>query len=181
LNWISLQILPDKADSERMKRDARARGITPTPASYAEREVLFTGTDGIVIAAGKIMQAADGTEFAVDADGTIAGGTVTVAVTCKSAGTIGNVATGTKLTLISPIAGVNSEGTVQATGISDGSEEESAESLLSRYLLELQDPPEGGSDADYKKWARQVSGVTRVWVYRHWMGGGTVGVALRPR
>ncbi|MEI7000453.1 baseplate J/gp47 family protein, partial [Klebsiella pneumoniae] len=48
----------------------------------------------------------------------------------------------------------------------------------SRGLLAYQNPLQGGSDADYKKWALAVSGVTRAWVKRRIMGAGTVGVYI---
>src|SRR6218665_2222124 len=34
--------------------------------------------------------------------------------------------------------------------------------------------PMGGTEEDYKSWALEVPGVTRVWVYAHEMGTGTV-------
>ena len=42
----------------------------------------------------------------------------------------------------------------------------------------FQEKPQGGSDADYKKWALAVSGVTRAWVEPRLMGAGTVGVYI---
>ena len=34
----------------------------------------------------------------------------------------------------------------------------------------------GGADSDYKKWALEVEGISRAWVYPHEMGAGTVTV-----
>ena len=36
----------------------------------------------------------------------------------------------------------------------------------------------GGADSDYKKWALEVEGVNRAWVYPHAMGAGTVTIRI---
>lgn len=81
------------------------------------------------------------------------------------------------LTLDVNIAGVESQLTLieAATG---GADIEDEEAFRSRGLLSWQEPPQGGSDTDYKKWALEVSGVTRAWVKRRLNGAGTVGVYI---
>ena len=71
-------------------------------------------------------------------------------------------------------ATVNSTATVTSGGLVDGVDEESTDALGARLALRLQQPPEGGADHDYEAWALGVTGVTRVWVYRHELGLGTV-------
>jgi uncharacterized phage protein gp47/JayE len=65
---------------------------------------------------------------------------------------------------------------VEPEGLVGGSDVESDESLLERLLFRIRKPPQGGAAHDYEAWAREVPGVTRVWVYPLWMGVGTVGV-----
>ena len=42
----------------------------------------------------------------------------------------------------------------------------------------MKNPPQGGSVADYERWALEVPAVTRVWVRPLWMGAGSVGVSF---
>jgi uncharacterized phage protein gp47/JayE len=58
-----------------------------------------------------------------------------------------------------------------ATG---GADIETQEDFRQRGLLAFQNPPQGGSDTDYRGWALSVSGVTRAWIRRRGMGPGTV-------
>ena len=99
------------------------------------------------------MQRADGALFTVDSDGTITGGTTTVDVSAQEAGVNGNTDTGTKLNLVTPIVGVESELTVAGTGLSGGVETESDEDLRERLSLRIQEPPHGGIVTDYVQWA----------------------------
>jgi uncharacterized phage protein gp47/JayE len=75
---------------------------------------------------------------------------------------------------------VDSEVTVaddgSGEGLTDGTDEETTEDFRARVLLRLQEPPQGGADQDYEAWALAVAGVTRVWVYEHEDGLGTVTV-----
>jgi len=178
LKWISDQIIPDLAEAESMLRWAKLFQVTKNPATYAKRQIAFTGTNGVVIPAGRELQRSDGVKYTVDADGTVSGGTVTVAITALTAGVGGNIDVGTKLSLLSPIAGLNSEGTIGSGGKIDAVDEETNESVLERYLEVLANPPEGGNEADYVRWAKEVSGVTRAWCLENWMGLGTVGIAF---
>lgn len=178
IDWVSRQIIPTTAEDEFLLRWASFFGVEKIPASFARRDIEFTGTDGSVIADETIMQRADGTEYQVDGAGTIVSGSVTVSVVCLVAGTAGNIDEGAELQLIAPIAGVNSTGTVQSSGKIDAVDEESNESVLARLLLDVQEPAHGGNTRDYVQWAREVAGVTRVWVYPLMLGANTVGVAF---
>lgn len=62
-----------------------------------------------------------------------------------------------------------------ATG---GADIENEEDFRQRGLQAYQNPPQGGSDADYKKWALEISGVTRAWIKRRGMGAGSVVVYI---
>ena len=56
----------------------------------------------------------------------------------------------------------------------NGNDAETDESLRSRFLSRIQNPPQGGSKSDYEKWAREVAGVTRAWCSPQELGPGTV-------
>ena len=176
LDWLSRQLMIDTADAEYLARWASIWGVSRKPATAAEGQVTFAGSDGNVIPAGTALQRADGVEYTTDLDATIASGTATVAVTASQAGEAGNAAGGTALTLVSPISGVDSTATVDSTGLTGGADTETDDSLRSRLLARIQMPPHGGAAADYVTWALEVSGVTRAWVYPGELGIGTVTV-----
>lgn len=178
LDFISEQIMPDTAIKTYLRRWASIWNVEPTEATYASGTVEMTGTNGTVIPEGSLLRRSDDIEYESQEDATISGGTADLTVEAFEAGENGNADSGVQLTLVSPISGVNSTGTVGEDGIAGGNNEESDESLLSRLLDRIQYPPMGGSEADYKKWAREVAGVTRVWVYPEWLGPGTVGVTF---
>ncbi|WP_438439382.1 baseplate J/gp47 family protein [Klebsiella quasipneumoniae] len=150
-------------------------------------EAQIKGTPGRTLDAGAVINRADGYQYTTDAGVTIgSSGTATVAVTAvlpditedvTGGGSLGNADAGTLLTLDANIAGVDAQVTLlsAATG---GADIESEDEFRSRGLLAWQNPPQGGSDTDYKKWALEVPGVTRAWVKRRLNGAGTVGVYI---
>lgn len=175
LQFLADQIFPDVSESDYLERQAALYGISRVAATFAAGVVDVTGTNGVIIPEGTILQRADGTQYTVDADGTIAGGTVALDVTCSTAGEIGNTDAAVLFTFESPIAGASATGAVD-TGIIGGLDTETDESLRTRLLERLQEPPMGGADSDYVQWALGVAGVTRVWVYPLELGPGTVTV-----
>lgn len=101
---------------------------------------------------------------------------VVVAVTASVAAEDGNADSGVSLAFESPIAGANSDTTVAIAGLTGGADEESDDEYRIRVKARMSDPPQGGAEADYVAWAKEVAGVTRVWVYPLELGAGTVTV-----
>ncbi len=176
LDWLARQIMPDSAESEILDRWASWWGIVRKAASPAFGEVDFAGVDGSVIAAGTVLQRPDGAEYTVDTEVTVIGGTAVATVTASVAGQDGNSAAGVALALVSPVAGVQPGATVAAAGLVGGADIEADEALRDRLRNRVQQPPQGGSVADYEFWAMDIPGVTRAWVMPSWLGIGTVGV-----
>lgn len=176
LDWIARQALPDTADAEFLERWASIWDVTRKAASFAAGPVTLTGTTGAVVPAGTRLTAADGQEVETDAEVTLAAGTATAQVTALAAGQAGNLAAGTALTLVSPVAGVNAQATVAAGGLVAGADAETDDALRTRLLARIQAQPHGGAEADYIAWALEVAGVTRAWVYPNELGLGTVTV-----
>ncbi|SMF94363.1 Uncharacterized phage protein gp47/JayE [Methylomagnum ishizawai] len=173
LAWVGRQILAITADPDWLDYHGREWIGPRTPASQAQGGVRITGTDGGVAPAGTVWRRADGATYTQDADATIAGGIATGALTAVDYGASTNVDAGAVLTIANPIPGINSSAAVAAGGLYGGSDAESDAAYLARILDRKQRPPEGGSAADYVRWAKLVPGVTRVWVTNE-MGAGTV-------
>lgn len=142
-----------------------------------------TGTPGKTLSKGAVLNRDDGYQYTTDSAITInTAGSATVAVTAvlpditddvTGGGASGNADAGTILTLDANAPGIDSSVTLiePATG---GANIESEEDFRLRGLLAYQNPPQGGSDTDYKSWALSVSGITRAWIRRRGMGPGTV-------
>lgn len=176
LDFLSRQVMPDTAEADILDRHASLRGITRTPSTAATGNITFTGTNGIVVPTGTELQRSDGALYKTTADATIASGTATAAVIASALGAAGNAVIATVLTLISPIAGINSTATVAAGGLVSGTNQETDADLLVRLMEKIQSPPHGGSKADYVAWAKEVAGVTRAWCFPLEGGAGTVTV-----
>jgi uncharacterized phage protein gp47/JayE len=175
LDWIYRQAWPDTQDAEHLRRMASIWLAVPQlPATAASGPVLFSGTTGAVLPAGTLIQRADGVQYRVRADVTVSPSGVAGTVDAVAAGVNGDADPGTAVTLVSPVAGVNSAGTVDSAGLTGGADAETTAGTLQRLKLRLQDPPQGGNSADYRRWALEVPGVTRVWPEPLALGAGTV-------
>jgi uncharacterized phage protein gp47/JayE len=177
IDWLSRQILPDTSESEWLERHASLwLSEGRKPAAAASGLVSFTGISGSVVPAGTVLTTAAGVQVATTAEATLTAGAASVAAAAVDAGAAGNLVAGTPLSLVSPIAGVQSTATVASGGLTGGADVEDDEALRSRVIARIQQPPQGGCAYDYEAWALQVEGVTRAWVYPQELGLGTVTV-----
>ncbi len=174
LDWLAKQLFADTAERIELLRKAALYGITPTAATFATGNVTATGTNGTSIPSETILKLDAATSYRVTTGQVIASGTATLPVAAVLAGAAANIAEGETLTFESPIDFVNSSATVASGGIAGGVDEEDTEEVRDRFLLRLQEPPQGGADQDYEAWALAAPGVTRAWVYPHELGLGTV-------
>ena len=178
LAWVADQILPDTMDEETFTRYATWRGVPRIDPTASTGLATATGTDGRTIVASTILQRQDGKQFSVTADATITGGVATLSLTALTPGADSNTSSGSILTIISPISGVLGTVTVAADGLTDGADIETLDAWKAREKSLEQAPPQGGNAADYKKWAKSIAGVTRVWVFNNWVGPGSVGIYI---
>ncbi|MEG2567948.1 MAG: baseplate J/gp47 family protein, partial [Acinetobacter sp.] len=176
LDYMALQSNPFTATGEYLAGWMALKRVYRKPASAAKsKDVKAVGTTNCIIPAGTILNRGDGyqytvaTEIKIQDSGEGHGGITAVLpdVTddVTGGGANGNADAGTVLTLDVNIAGVEAQLTLieAATG---GADIEDEEVFRSRGLLSWQEPPQGGSDTDYKKWALEVSGGTRAGVKR---------------
>jgi uncharacterized phage protein gp47/JayE len=83
-------------------------GCVSASGSVGHRLDHFTGTAGSLIPAETVVQTADSIEYATTDDVTItSAGTATVSCAAVVAGAAGNQLPGTSVSLVSPVAGVN--------------------------------------------------------------------------
>jgi uncharacterized phage protein gp47/JayE len=162
--YIKRQIFVHSADGEHLDKHATDYGMARLAATYASGYVELTGVDGTTIAAGELLQRTDGARYTITGGGTVAAGVVSVLVQADTAGSAGNSVSGVAMSLVTPTVGFDGTGTVEADGIGGGADTESDEALRTRLLQRKQNPPRGGSTADYVAWALAVNGVSDVYV-----------------
>lgn len=172
IDWLSRQIIYDSAEAEYLERWASIWGVTRKSAAAATGTVSVVASVGAVIPAGTAFQSLDAVQYETDADVVIAASPTTIAITAVAVGAGGNRTAGQTLSLVSPVAGVQSSAT--ASELSGGADAETDDALRGRLITRIQKPPQGGSADDYVTWALEVAGVTRAWCYPLERGLGTV-------
>ncbi|WP_454842879.1 baseplate J/gp47 family protein [Pseudomonas hormoni] len=178
LAWLYRQIFPDTADEEELVHAAAIRGV-PQKSSVAATGIAgLKGVVGVELLQGSTLtHVATGEQFDSLVSATLGtDGTVAVQVKAKTVGTSLNGLTGA-LVLTSPPLGMDSSASFVET-TTGGEDLEKPESLLARLLEIIQSPPAGGADYDYKRWAKEVDGVTDAIVLPKRRGGGTVDVVI---
>jgi uncharacterized phage protein gp47/JayE len=176
LDWLAKQLFADTSERAFLLRQASLYGLQPTAADFAQATLALTGEDGSTVPAGSILLRSDGAEYVTLADaeiGSLVPGEAEVSVVANLAGAAYTLTPGVVLTFQSPVSGVATTATV-STSDQDGVDEESTENFRTRFLERLQQAPQGGADNDYVAWAKEVPGVTRVWVDPLALGVGTV-------
>ena len=178
LDTLARQAHPLTAEGQFLDRWGSLWKITRKPAGVAGGVVTFNGANGSVILSGTILQRADGVEYKTNQGANINTGIASVSVSAIEGGTTSNAQAGTRLSLISPISGVQTVAVIDSNGLVNGSDIETDTDLRARLIARIQTPPQGGTIEDYRQWALSVPGVTRAFVFENYLGGGTVGVSF---
>jgi len=168
LDWLAKQLMPDTAEQEWLDRHGviwltNADGSKGRKAAtYANGTVQFEGTDGVIIPVGTTMTGANGLQYQTVTEGEVSsGGFGTSEAVALTSGADGNLLDGDTLDLNPAIPGIT-----LATLLGDmtgGVDQETDDQLRERILFRIQNPPMGGSQADYVRWTMAVAGVTRAW------------------
>ncbi|PKR50757.1 baseplate J/gp47 family protein [Thalassospira marina] len=182
MNYVAAQTMVLYATGENLDGHGFTYGVPRQPAARASGSVTFTGLTGAALDAGLIVKSASGVQYQVKDGVTLVAGQANATITAIDPGAAGNLAAGSNLTLVSPVAGVDPTCNVGADGLAGGADAEQdgragiREFYRGRILDRIRKPPQGGAGYDYEAWAREVPGVTRVWVSPREMGAGTVTV-----
>lgn len=175
---INKKFFPDTGDEATVIKWGTLYNLPRNEATFAQLTIEFAGTTGGTVVAGSILKRADGVQYELDADVTVAAAsTAQGTMTAVEAGSNGNIDDGSTVSLQSPVAGVESEAEVISTVI-EADDLEPIEDYRVRVLERMQKPPSGGTVADFIAFAKTVTGVTRVWVLPDHLGEGTVGLTF---
>lgn len=176
--WIVKQIFPDTADDDMLLLHARLHGLSLKGATPASGTVQLAAQPGSPTAlAGQLLLLPSGMQYQTTADATVGeDGTIVVAAQAITAGSAGNVAAGTAMTMASPPDGFQAAASV--VSMVGGTDQETYPELLARLLDAIRNPAAGGNAYDFRRWAMNVSGVTNAYVYPLRRGLGTVDIVI---
>lgn len=176
------------ATGEFLNLKGEADGIPRKLGEPAVQKILFIGTEGTKINAGRIVSTVSdednqAIQFLILETVTIdSSGTATTTAECLKSGKIGNVSEGNIKILTRNINGVKQITNTEI--VKQGIDDESDESYLGRILENAQNPPTSANIAHYKKWSKECTGVSDCKVYPLWdksngkNGNGTVKVVI---
>ena len=170
--WGFRQIFPQTADGAALASLGEQYAIIRNPAVAARLMATATGTDGTSIPAGTFWTYG-GLIYTQDTLQVISSGIATIALTCLTAGAAGNIANGLLISVVSPIAGMNSTATIAST-TTTGVDIEGLDAYRARVASRIQNKPQGGATADYVGWAREVAGIVKAFAFRLTAGYVTV-------
>ncbi|WP_332648904.1 baseplate J/gp47 family protein [Lysinibacillus sp. 54212] len=159
-------------------------GLKRNAATTNKRTLSVTADAGVRIEAGHTASAiitdsstGDPIEYTVDVLTEFAtNSTLNVNITALEPGTMANLATGTEITFVPPIAGIRS--IVDLGTYEKGTDKETDESAYARYEFKVNNPDTGGNKNDYRTWVLGVAGVGDCRVIPRWNGNNTVKVVI---
>lgn len=157
-------------------------GITRDPATYAKKLGVFKTQldEPCQISIGQSFSTVGDTilnytavQVYANEDGDVVPGSYVMQ--CNTVGSVGNSYIGR----IVPNDYIEKLASAEITTLLyPGEEEESDDSLRERFLANLMKTAFGGNIAQYRQWAKEISGIGGVQVYPVWAGGGTVKLSI---
>jgi uncharacterized phage protein gp47/JayE len=176
LEYLADQLFATSAELEYLNRIGLMFGVTRKAAAFATGTLQFLGTNGTLVPEGTRVATEEGEEYETTADGTITAGSANIAATAVVPGTAGNTIV-VPVEMVEPIAGISAVN--MSSTFEGGEDEETDDEYRSRILQRLQNPPAGGTAADYERWAQEVSGVDNAWTFAATPGPGQVTLIYR--
>ena len=177
-------VLQSRASTARLDEWAVVFGLPSNRSAGAfGRNAATTARNGAGTVTGTVGTIVNGGSLLVDLSGQVqvqlvsgvtvgVGGTVGGVFQASSAGAAGNLAAGTTLRWVSPVAGLSPYVTL-STALTGGADTESDLVLLQRLLDWLRSPPHAGTPADLRRWVVEATdaagaslGLDRGFVYK---------------
>jgi len=165
IEWAVRQIFTDTQDEAYLLRDGTLLGVIRKQGDFAAGNITAVGNNGATIAAGTLWQRGDGVEFVTVSDAVIVAGSASVSIQATEIGSAANTDPAAAVDLVQAVDGINGSAVVAAGGITGGLDEEPLDAYRQRVIERKATYFTGANKAIYKKWALEVPGITRAWVY----------------
>ena len=178
-DFIARQAIPIYSAGEFLDGWLATYGITRKEPAAAVGLASGTGVPATLLVTGTVLRDDQGRQYSVSADAVVsAGGAVVSSLIALVPGLASNAVAGLALSLVSPVAGIDTAFIVTASGLGGGADLETDAQAVYRLQQRLSNEPMGGSPADYARWALQVAGITRAWGVRNPAGPTSAGVII---
>lgn len=173
IRWTYEQIFPATADSDALVRMAAQYGLSPTPSVPAILDIQIVGTPGAQAPGGTVWRGGNGLTYIQRSLAEVGiSGVTTARVECLEGGALGSLGIGNTLEAATPAAGIDGASVLEIAV--EGEDEETTEQFRARVLQRIAGQPQGGSAADYVKWATEIPGIVRAFAFRTNAGEVTV-------
>lgn len=142
------------------------QGITPKTSTKATTVVTITGIPGSLIPKGEKV-ASDTVNFIFIEEKIVPDSkTIDVQVECEIYGSKGNVVAGAIKSFPKTLKGLQT--VINKEEATNGYDSEDDDSIRSRFFEKVQEPAASGNEAEYKAWAKSISGVSDARVIPCW-------------
>lgn len=182
LNRVSNDAFPQSARREAINNHLNIYfGAGLHAANPGVGNLSVTGTSGAIIPLNTVfVEPITGNQYVCTQATNIApSATGQVPVQSILSGQNQNLIEATTLNFQTPIFGIMSTAIALSPGITDASDEESTQSGANRVLERIREPARGGTETDYKNWAKEAeASVVSVNINRHAYGLGTIQVVI---
>jgi len=131
--------------------------MTRKNATYASRTVTIMGTVGAPIIEGELVSTSSLNYRFTESTVIQASGSINVTVQCTTIGSAGNTDVGTIIYFPKTLAGLVSVSNSEA--FVNGYDEETDDELRTRYYEKIGEYETSGNEAQYKAWAKSITGV----------------------
>lgn len=169
----------DTTYGEYLDRRVAEQGLERKSGTKATGSVILEGTPELDVPSGTIVSTdSDDPVYFITTEDVILdeNGTATIGIEAQEETADANVLSNTITVVNGDLQGSVNVSNPQAT--SGGTDPESDEELLSRYLEHVRKPATSGNAADYIQWAKSVAGISDARCYPLWDGPGTVKVVV---
>ena len=175
-NNIYKQCFPQSCDLTILKLWGDLVDVNYNNGQFANLTIQLNGVTADYLVSGTIYKNLNtGLIYKTVSQKNSVGGVIVATAQCTTAGTTGNAAAGTILTIANPIDGIPSTATVVSTAI-EGTADEETEVYRKRVLTRYKSKAQGGSALDYYNWCMEVPGVVDALPYV--LTEGTVSIYL---
>jgi len=152
------------------------QGLIRKSATYAKGVVTIIGNANAVINIGDKVSSETHIFTCLESRTIPEGGSISVNVQCDTAGSVGNVPTGSIKTFPVTLSGITA--VINSEALTGGYDAETDDELRSRYFDKVSAPVSSGNKYHYINWAKEAVGVGDVKVLPLWNGAGTVKVII---
>lgn len=162
--WLYKQIFTLTMDDDALTARGAEFGLTQGVATEWKGTATATGTDGTIIASGKLCTF-DSLAYEVETAAEITGGSIAVSLKSLGTGDDQNRNIGDELSWSTPQTGLDAVNTIAST-TQEAQEADTNAVFRAEILARQRNKPQGGAIPDFNQWAKEVAGIGENFTFR---------------